>query len=242
MTNLTVIEQGNAEVIQAGDRWILHVPPTESSVYSNAMVTSYHSRQDFSFRPYTRMELTAHLDGALHGTAGFGFWNHPYGRGFRLPRAVWFFFSSPPSDMTLAMGVPGRGFKASVFDAQRLLFYFLLPLSPVGILLMKFPVLYRSLWPVGQRAIGVDEHILDAALLEVPRRYAIEWEKGRISFQIDDVTVFVTRRVPQGKLGFVAWIDNQYAIVTPQGRFGFGILGTDQAQRLVIGSVMLTTR
>ncbi len=29
---------------------------------------------------------------------------------------------------------------------------------------------------------------------------------------------------PPGPLGFVAWIDNQYAIATPRGDFGFGTL------------------
>ncbi len=33
-----------------------------------------------------------------------------------------------------------------------------------------------------------------------------------------------TDRSPHGPLGFIAWIDNQYAIVTPQGRLGWGIV------------------
>jgi len=242
MTDLSVVKQGNAEVDSSADGWKLRVSQSGAATYSNAMVTSYRSRRDFTFKPHTRLEVTAHLEGELHGTAGFGFWNHPYGLGLRLPRAIWFFFSSLPSDMPLAMGVPGRGFKAAVFDAQRWLFYALLPAAPVGVLLMRVPALYRSLWPVGQRAIGVDEAILDAALLHKPRRYTIDWEDQNILFMIDQEIVFSTRRVPHGKLGFVAWIDNQYAVITPQGNFRFGVIDVPGPQQLVLDEITLTTR
>jgi hypothetical protein len=35
-------------------------------------------------------------------------------------------------------------------------------------------------------------------------------------------------------MGFVAWIDNQYAIVTPTGRPGFGLLDVPAPQWLEI--------
>lgn len=241
MTDLNVIEQGFAQVNPVSGGWKMDLPQTNAVTYSNAMITSYRSRKDFRFRANTQMALTAYADGELSGTAGFGFWNHPYGLGMRLPRAVWFFFSSPPSDMPLAVGVDGSGFKAAVFDAQRWLFYALLPAAPVGMLLMRIPALYKRLWPLGQRAIGVDEAILDVALLQTPRRYAIDWQRNYVRFSIDDKSVFETRHVPDGPLGFVAWIDNQYAIVTPQGKFRFGLVDTAVRQRLVIESVSLAT-
>jgi hypothetical protein len=241
MTSLNIVEQGNAEVRPLGHGRKLSVSPTDAGTYSNAMLTSYRSRQDFTFEPQTRLELMAHLEGELQGTAGFGFWNHPYGLGMRLPRALWFFFSSPQSDMPLAMNVRGHGFKAAVFDAQRWLFYLLLPGAPIGMLLMRVPALYRTLWPVGQRAIGVDELQLDAALLLTPRRYTIDWNSQFVRFMIDHETVFTTRRVPRGRLGFVAWIDNQYAVVTPQGRFRFGRVDVPERQQLVLSEITLTT-
>ena len=91
-----------------GKRWALDLPAADNGEYHNAMITSYRSRSELALGPNTRLELTAHADGILKGTAGFGFWNHPYSRGIRLPQALWFFFSSPPSDMSLAMGVPDR--------------------------------------------------------------------------------------------------------------------------------------
>ena len=242
MTGLNVVEQGYGEVTPSVDGWELQVSQTTAATYSNAMITTYRSRQDFTFTSGTRLELTAHLEGELHGTAGFGFWNHPYGLGMRLPRAIWFFFSSSPSEMSLAMDVPGRGFKAAVFDAQRWLFYLLLPAAPIGMLLMRFPAFYRRLWPVGQRAIGVDEAMLDGGLLLKPRRYTIDWNDLSVSFKIDDEMVLTTRHVPRGKLGLVAWIDNQYAVITPQGKFHFGLVDVPGRQRLVLDKIALTTR
>ena len=99
------------------------------------------------------------------GTAGFGFWNDPsvsgggthVKRAPALPKALWFFYASPESNLPLAMNVPGHGWKAQTFDAQRPLFYALAPAAPVGVLLMRVPLFYRRLWPIGQRAIGVSE-------------------------------------------------------------------------------------
>lgn len=241
MIEFNVTEQGRGIVTPAGSLWALDLPEADSSTYSNAMITSYRSRTDFKFTSRIQLELTAHIEGDLHGTAGFGFWNHPYGLGVRLPRAVWFFFSSRPSDMPLALDVPGYGFKAAVFDAQRWLFYTLLPFAPLGVLLMRVPALYNKLWPIGQRAIGVDERILDADLLRSPRRYTVDWRHEAVEFKIDDNSIFSTQRVPRGRLGFVAWIDNQFAIVTPQGKFQFGLVSAAQPQRLIIDDVSLTT-
>jgi hypothetical protein len=242
MTKVNIVEQGCGTVASADNGWTLELPVADSKAYSNAMVTSYRSRQDFTFMPHTRLELTAYAEGDLRGTAGFGFWNHPYGLGVRLPRAVWLFFSSPPSDMPLATDVPGYGFKAAVFDAQRWAFYALLPAAPLGFLMMRIPALYKRLWPIGQHALGVDEFLLNTALLETPRRYAIDWQAERVEFLVDGQSVFSTRRVPSGRLGFVAWIDNQYAIVTPQGKFRFGLVDVPEPQRLVLEDISLTTR
>jgi len=178
----------------------------------------------------------------LSGTAGFGFWNHPFvpgERGFRLPQAVWFFFSSPPSNMQLAHGVPGPGWKAATIDATRLSFLALLPTAPIGVLLMRIPALYRRLWPVGQRVIGVSEQLLDTALLTENHTYTLDWRADGVIFAVDGVTVHETPSAPRGPLGFIAWIDNQYAIVTPQGQLGFGLLPVEQEQALIIEHIRL---
>lgn len=241
MNSRHVTEQGagKASVTEAGLE--LCLPSASASEYSNAMVTSYQARAAFEYGSGTRLELTASSSGNLQGTAGFGFWNHPAGTGIRPPRAVWFFFASPPSNMPLAAGVPGFGFKAAVFDAQRVAFYGLLPFAPIGVLLMRVPFLYRTLWPIGQWAIGVDEHILDARLLLTPRQYSIDWRDSEISFGIDGNVVFRTKRVPSGLMGFVAWVDNQYAVVTPQGQLRFGLIAVQECQGLTLTNLQLTS-
>jgi hypothetical protein len=231
----------------------LAVPPTLADTYSDAQISDYAGKRDFSWRPPARLTITARTERIrspdtgiphhfLSGTAGFGFWNHPFvpgERGFRLPQAVWFFFSSPPSNMQLARGVPGPGWKAATIDATRWQFFALLPTAPVGLLLMRIPALYRLLWPVGQRAIGVSEHLLDSALLAQTHSYTIDWQTDGVAFAVDGVTVHQTPSAPRGPLGFIAWIDNQYAIVTPQGRFGFGLLPVTNEQTLIIEHIHL---
>jgi hypothetical protein len=176
----------------------------------------------------------------LRGTAGFGFWNEPFvpvGRRLpRLPRAVWFFFASPPNNMALAKDVPGFGWKAATLDAGRLPFWLLVPLAPVGILLMRIPRLHHSLWPVGQWALGVSEALLPVDLATA-HTYELEWLPNSIVFRVDGHQVHVSPCAPRGPLGFIAWMDNQYAVVTPQGRVRFGLVATSGQQWLAIDQI-----
>ncbi len=224
--------------------WHLQLPILDGKHYADAQLSDYRQRNEFRWRPPLHLSLEARAIDLSVGTAGFGFWNHPFApgeRGYRLPRALWFFFSGPPNDMPLALDVPGSGFKAAVFNTQPAAFFALLPLAPPGFLLMRVPALYRRLWPVGQAALGVKEHLLSLGLLSTWRRYEIIWRADVVRFFIDDAEVFTTRRVPRGPLGFIAWVDNQYAIVTPQGRFGFGISASTQPQHLLLRQLSLRT-
>jgi hypothetical protein len=234
---------GAASVTPQDDRLTLTVNPTVAGQYSDAQVSDYTSRRDFRWTPPLRLTVTAWADRpaeALRGTAGFGFWNHSFApgeRGLRPPQAVWFFFSSPPSDMRLAAGVPGPGWKAATFDAKRLAFWLLLPTAPVSLPLMRIPAVYRRLWPVGQRALGVSEMSLDSGLLAEPHTYTLDWRRDGATFRVDGQVVHQAPCAPRGRLGFIAWIDNQYAIVTPQGRFAFGLLPVAQPQSLILSQV-----
>jgi hypothetical protein len=236
---------GSGLVTAQGSGWDLRLPAGADSGYHNAQLCDYQWAQDFHWRPPVRMTVQAGFSGhqSLIGTAGFGFWNHPFvpgERGFRLPKAVWFFFSAPPSKMQLAQGVPGPGWKAATFDATRPAFLLLAPAAPLGLLLMRIPALYRRLWPIGQRAIGVSEHRLPTELLATPHTYTLEWLPEQVRFAVDGQWVHDTRLVPRGPLGFIAWMDNQYAVVTPQGQFGWGVVPVKQAQGLHITELSLT--
>lgn len=209
------------------------IGPASAQQYSDAQITDYWGR-GFAWQPPLRLTVRAwasHPAEELSGTAGFGFWNEPFvpvGRSWpRLPRAVWFFFGSPPNNMALAKGVPGWGWKAATIDAARAVFLLLAPFAPIGFLLMRIPAIYRRVWPVGQRAIGVSEARLAADLAQ-PHDYELEWHARRVIFRVDGVQVHEARQSPRGPLGFIAWIDNQYAVVTPQGNFRFGLIAAGQ--------------
>ena len=66
--------------------------------------------------------------------------------------------------------------------------------------------------------------------LTEPHIYQIDWLKDRVIFSIDDQTIHASPYSPHGKMGIVIWIDNQYAIVTPQGRFGWGLIEISEPQ------------
>jgi hypothetical protein len=242
--NCCPLSIGTGQILVEDKRLRCVVGPNDADSYHNAQICDYIGldRRNYPWRPPLRMKVRAwmsHSADQLHGTAGFGFWNQPFMPGMaslRLPRSVWFFFSGLPNNMALAKGVPGHGWKAATFDASHLLFFALLPFAPVGFLLMRIPALYRRLWPIGQRALGVSEKLLPVAPDEF-HTYELLWRRHSVDFLVDDALVHHTPCAPRGPLGFVAWIDNQYAIVTPQGRFRFGTVPLARAQWLVLESV-----
>jgi hypothetical protein len=67
----------------------------------------------------------------------------------------------------------------------------------------------------------------------------VEWRQDHARFLVDDIPVLQVSNPPPGPLGFVAWIDNQYAIVTPRGSLRFGTL-TSSAEWLEIDWLRIT--
>ncbi len=238
---------GQVEVAPGAARLI--VPGSSGQAYTDAQITDYagRARRDFPWRLPLRLTVRACASGGgdtLRGTAGFGLWNDPFTPTRRevprLPRATWFFFGGPGNNMALALNQPGNGWKAATFDATRPLFFALLPLAPLGFLLMRLPVLYRAFWPLGQRALAVAEASLPGTLLAEPHDYTLEWLSNGVTFRVDDKVVLFTDCSPRGPLGFIAWIDNQYAVVTPQGRFAWGVTACEE-QWLALQQVMIET-
>lgn len=248
LLHITQIGNGRVqqEVSDNGETWRLFLSPTRDKAlgYHDAQLATYRTRQDFQYQPGRRLQLNAYVEGDLQGTAGFGFWNHPFvpgERGVRLPKALWFFFSAPPSNMRLAQGVDGPGWKAATFDATRWQFLALLPTAPIGFLLMKIPSLYRRLWPIGQRALAVQETMLDSALLHTERTYTLEWTAEGVRFMVDNVPVLHTAVQITGALGFIAWVDNQFAIVTPQGHLRMGVVPVTHHQTLILRDISISS-
>lgn len=239
------------DITQIGQGMVTHedtslkltIPPASAEQYHDAQISDYTTQKlNFKHRPPIRLSLWAKATGRIHGTAGFGFWNLmfvPNERGFRIPQAVWFFFGSPPNNIALAKGVKGHGWKAATFNAQQWQFYGLLPLAPFGFLVMRNRYLYDKLWDIGQSAIGVSETALDMSLLKDFHQYTIDWLADGARFAVDGQTMLETDSVPTKPLGFIAWVDNQYAIVTPQGNFGWGLLDVPQAQSLTLRDIQI---
>lgn len=117
--------------------------------------------------------------------------------------------------MTFALNVPGHGWKAATADFNSLGFKLLAPMAPLGFLLMRLPRLYQSLWPYAQRLIHAAEASLAVNLTD-PHEYSLDWLPKRVIWRIDGQQVFQSPYAPRPPLGFIAWIDNQYAIITPQ--------------------------
>lgn len=218
-----------------------------AGVYSDAQIDDYGTLPPsrFPWRPPLHLEIHARASHPAHpaqklspdllehqqwlrGTAGFGFWNYPFsltGAVLRLPEAIWFFAASPPSNMALMPGSPGWGWKAQVVHAHR-----------AGAVLAVAPTAAAVAWArisrreglAGrwvQRLSGTREAPISANLREW-HSYTIDWHPDRARFTVDGAEVLSVADPPRGPLGFVAWIDNQYAIATPRGEFRFGTIAT----------------
>ena len=61
----------------------------------------------------------------------------------------------------------------------------------------------------------------------------------RDSFWVDGAPVLTTLAAPRGPLGFVCWLDNQYLILTPRGRFRAGVLPVAQEQWLEVADLAI---
>jgi len=224
--------KGNGTLESTGDTLCFVNTNTTATQYTDAQIDDYQglARRSFLWHPPLRMVVRArfsHPANELSGTAGFGFWNDPFmmtgARRPALPRVIWFFYSSPPSNMKLDLHTPGPGWKAGTLDAIRWPFFALLPTAPLAIPLMNIDKLYRTLWPIGQRAIYVSEALLPTEMTTW-HTYVIEWEKKTACFSVDGQIVLNCQTPPRGPLGFVMWLDNQTMEITPWGRFRYGLL------------------
>lgn len=214
--------------------------------YTNSQIDDYQglARRDFKWRPPLSMTVRARFSqsAGIKGTAGFGFWNDPFlmtgARTPTLPRAIWFFYASSPSNIRLDSHTPGDGWKAATIDTMRPGALLLAPLAPLIILLMNFRPVYRAFWPAIQRALRVKEAIVDAEMTEW-HTYAIEWGKEHAQFTVDGRTILDSAPSPLGPLGFVMWLDNQYMVVTPWGRFGWGLLDIAGCQWMEVDRLVI---
>ena len=237
---------GQGQLVLGHSGISLLVPHSTAGRYSNAQIDDYAGlqRRDYPWRPPVTLQLRARWGGELRGTAGFGFWNHPFapdtGLG-ALPRALWFFRASAETNLPIAADVPGSGWKAAALDLLTPRALRWAPLAPPVVLLNQLPALQRRIWPRIQRDLAIRE-----AALPDPgtawHDYQIRWQPDGAQLLVDDAVVLETDRPPRGPLGFIAWVDTQYAVATPRGRLGWGILDVAQPQWLEIAALRIEGR
>jgi hypothetical protein len=246
---------GPASLTIADSSLRMALAPTPQGTYADAQIDDYGklARANFPWQPPLRMEVRARSsqtvgvglydqpdqsNGLLRGTAGFGFWNYPFSaRGdiLMLPEAIWFFYASPPSNMALVPGMRGWGWKAQVVHSMRA--EALLAILPTAITTVWGRITHDSRAAAHwlQRLSGTSETLLTAEFTEW-HTYVLEWHTTEATFWVDNTEVLHVPKPPTRPLGFVAWLDNQYAIATPQGVLRFGTVACD-AQWVEMDSV-----
>ncbi len=233
-----LVGTGRIEVIHSVSRLLLS--SATRTHYSDAQLDDrlVYPNQSLIHHPPLRLRLRARFSHeALSGTAGFGFWNNPIpalSNPVPLPRAIWYFYASPPSHMDLALGVPGSGWKAAMIDATKLSALVLAPFALPVVFLNRSQRLYNRIWPFVQRNLTIEEALLPLSLLPDWHTYLIDWGTHHVIFRVDDEVVLETDQSPRGPMCFVAWIDNRLAIVTPTGAVQFGLFDVTQPQWLEI--------
>ena len=251
---------GNGRALLAADGLRLINDGATARDYTNAQIDDYQHLphrafpwRAFPWRPPLRLILRARFSHpsvdetadpalAISGTAGFGFWNDPFGMTGRrlpaLPQAVWFFYTAPPSNLKLAHDARGWGWKAATIDARRWQFAALAPTIPLAVPLMNVDAFYRRLWPIGQRAIGVAERTVPVSMTDW-HIYAIDWHRKSVRFSVDGQPLLETQHAPAGPLGLVIWLDNQYMQVTPWGQFAWGTVAKEKEEWLELDWIVV---
>ncbi len=231
--------------------------PATKDIYADAQIDDYGldinekknrgRRRHLIWRPGVHLFLRAqfsHGKNELVGTAGFGFWNAPYGdstvRSIVLPQAAWFFYASPPNDLPFAQEGPGRGWFAATIDASTKTAVAMVPFAPLILILNQFHLLRKRVWPVVRRRSGISFAPIGYQM-DAWHEYELAWMPEGCSFKIDGEPVLQTEYSPRGPLGFVCWIDNQYLVLTNRGRLGWGVLPTNKEQWLEIEDLQISS-
>lgn len=221
---------GAATVTSTADGVRLHTRNTARRRYADSQLDDNHSRprREYAWQPPLRLTARArfsHNAAELRGTAGFGFWNYPINNHQlpTLPRALWFFCAAPPNDIKLDYHTPGAGWLAMTLDSLRLPALALAPVAPLVLALCNIPAVYPWVWGRVQRALGASSALVPTDMTAW-HIYTLDWGTRHVAFRVDGQPVVQYAPSPRGPLCFVAWVDNQYAQVTPQGKLGWGLL------------------
>lgn len=244
---LNIVEIGGGRVAYEPEkgRARLTLPAVTSRVYSDAQLDDYRRlpRWRLPDRPPARVSLRARASHARPaGTLGFGFWNDPFtlsGGVLAAPNTAWFFYASPPSDIALADGVSGCGWKAATLNAGRYPSLLIAPAALAAVALTRLPGLGGPVMSAARRFAQAREAALDDIALTDWHTYELEWLERQAILRVDGEERLRSPTSPRGPLGFVLWMDNQYAVASRGGRFGFGLCEVGEEQWLEVDALSL---
>ncbi|MCX6026624.1 MAG: hypothetical protein NTY23_10280 [Chloroflexi bacterium] len=245
---------GRAEPATASNetiQWRLSL--SASRRYADAQLDDYRelARRALPWSPPVRLCLSAHTSTPRpSGTFGFGFWNDPFSFGFgtrgaarrlpQTPQTAWFFYASPPSDMRLHHEVPGAGWKTATLRSRPLHPAVLLPGAAGAFLGMQLPPLRRGLFALMRRFYYAEETRLHFDPSQW-HSYVIDWRLDRVVFLMDGEILAVSAEPPRAPLGLVIWMDNQFAVASPENGMRFGVVPISEPQWLEVANLHMTT-
>ncbi|MBN2004149.1 MAG: hypothetical protein JXA21_12405 [Anaerolineae bacterium] len=220
--------------------WRLEIAGGPSGQYRGAQLDDYLHlpRRQFYWTAPVSLEIDARVSATeLPGTWGFGFWNDPFNMSLgmggaarrlpTLPNTAWFFYASPPNNLSLRDERPAQGLLAATFAAPSIPAPLLMP-GALLLPLLAWPVTARLMRRVARQIIQEDFSCLDLDPTAW-HRYRLDLTSGVVTFAVDESVCFTTPIAPRGRLGVVLWIDNQYMAFPPDGKLRFGTLASQTA-------------
>jgi hypothetical protein len=218
----------------------LVIPPCSTDAYRDAQLDDYAHElpRHFAHRPPQHLHLRArfsHSAAQMKGTAGFGFWNHPFARDGAIlepPCNVWFFFSSAESNLQVARNMPGYGFKAALLNSGHYPAALTALAGRAFNALLRVPYLSSALMSTARAAVNAREAMLNLDMTAW-HSYDIDWERDCAIFRVDGDEVLRAPHPPRTALGFVTWMDNYRATANANsGDYQFAYVATAQEQWL----------
>ena len=232
-------------------RWRMEIPAGPEGVYRLAQLDDHMDlpRSAFAWQPPLRLELRARVSAdGMPGTWGFGLWNDPFSANIGvsgmarklplLPNTAWFFYAGEPNYLALRDDHPAQGFLAAVFKAPKIPSLALAP-GVITLPLLALRPAARLLRRAARLLVRDDAAIVPGSAADW-RTYRIDWRAEGVRFAVNGQEIFVTPHSPRGPLGFVVWLDNQYAAFPPSGRLRFGTSANPEAAWLDVEAVELS--
>ncbi|MDP9356283.1 MAG: hypothetical protein M3R02_13560 [Chloroflexota bacterium] len=241
---LYTVGRASVETVKGGIR--LGTIDAIRSALADAQIDDYHGRHRGSLPWVPPLRLTvrarwSHPSAALRGTIGFGFWNDPVdgrGRFAAAPNAVWFFHASEPSRIRLRREGVGTGMVAAAMHGGEVNSWLL----AAGNLALRIPGVDQLAARIGGSHMGGADTLLPEDLdITAWHDYLLDWRWDGAVFAVDgaEVARLAARDVPRCRLGFVAWIDNNWADLGDDGRYRSGCLDAPGGQWLELARVVV---